>query len=149
VVLVKGLDGAFHVLDTRSAIQTAGADEGGVRVEGDSADLAVMTNQLGHTFARGYVPDIGSAVKRTCHNFVPERIVECEGLDHIVMTYKRVEFLGIVCILEPAGAVIAACNETCAIFIKTNVGKGQIMALDFLVLALLLVASVLLLLDQL
>jgi len=148
VVFVKSFNGAFYVVDSGCAVQTASSYESGVRVESDPTDLPVVSNQLGNTLARGDVPDVCRAVEGPGHNLVPERVVERESLHNVVVAHKGVEFLRVLGVLQPTGPVLTACDETSPIFVETHVGQREIVALDLLLVFVLLVLGVFLLLYE-
>jgi len=107
-----------------------------------------VSDELSHTLAGGNVPNVGCAVKGARDYFVSEGVVERECVDYVVVAHEGVELLGVLGVVEPAGAVLGSRDEAGAVLVEAHVGEGQVVALNHFVLVVGLVAGVFLLVYQ-
>lgn len=149
VILVKSFYRAFNVLDPSGSVKGAGGHEARVGIKSDSTDFTLVTNKFGDALTRGHVPDISGAVKGAGDYLIAEGVVESEGLDNVVVSRKGVELLSVVSVVEPAGSILGSGDEAGAVFVEADVGEGQVVGLDYLILLVGVVRSVFLFLDEL
>mmetsp|Transcript_10259 Transcript_10259/g.17670 ORF Transcript_10259/g.17670 Transcript_10259/m.17670 type:complete len:216 (+) Transcript_10259:902-1549(+) len=116
---------SLHIPKLRGVVHGSGGDNRTLGVERKTHNLSRVSTQRVVELARIRIPQLAGLVEGPGDDLVAERVVESDGVHHVLMTLQGVDLVTGKGVPHFTGTVVRPCDESVPAFVERAVGEGE------------------------